>query len=291
MVSCKCSGPQRQPPNSPACPPSHCSSFRGASDHDLRCPPLCCVICRAALLAGPAHAQDPLHAKIDRLIDAKAKADGVTISAPADDAEFLRRVYLDFAGRIPPAEAAAQFLADTDPEKADETDRQAARSAGVSDADGRSVPRHADGAARRTRPSGRSTYASRFAKNKPWDAMAREILRADPKDAADVGASFFLAKRLENYGQNPVDYSGLTRDVGRLFLGKNFQCCECHDHLFVEDYKQQHFQGLHAFFKNAVPGEARDNPGRREADDREDELRLGVHQGDDEHRPGRARRR
>jgi hypothetical protein len=59
-----------------------------------------------------------------------------------------------------------------------------------------------------------------------------------------------MSKRLENYGENPVDYSGLTRDVGRLFLGKNFQCCECHDHLTIDEYKQQHFQGLHAFVKN-----------------------------------------
>src|SRR5947209_20071927 len=76
------------------------------------------------------------------------------------------------------------------------------------------------------------------------------MLRADSRDTKTVGASFWISKRLENYGQNPVDYSALTRDVGRLFLGKNFQCCECHDHLFIDDYKQQHFQGLHTFFKN-----------------------------------------
>src|SRR4029079_17433623 len=39
-------------------------------------------------------------------------------------------------------------------------------------------------------------------------------------------------------------------DGGRLFLGKNFQCCECHDHLFIDEYKQKDFQGLHAFVKN-----------------------------------------
>jgi hypothetical protein len=39
--------------------------------------------------------------------------------------------------------------------------------------------------------------------------------------------------------------------VGRLFLGKNFQCCECHDHLFIDEYKQKDFQGVHAFVKNA----------------------------------------
>lgn len=66
-----------------------------------------------------------------------------------------------------------------------------------------------------------------------------------------------MAKRLENYGQQPVDYSALTRDVGRLFLGKNFQCCECHDHLTVKEYKQAHFQGLHAFFRNTSLADAK----------------------------------
>ena len=91
-----------------------------------------------------------------------------------------------------------------------------------------------------------------FEANAPWDAMVRKMLRADPKDTATPGASFWLSKRLENYGQNPVDYSGLTRDVGRLFLGKNFQCCECHDHLFIDDYKQADFQGLFAFVQNVA---------------------------------------
>src|SRR5438874_155467 len=86
----------------------------------------------------------------------------------------------------------------------------------------------------------------------PPHAQAEEPLhaRVDRLIEAKAQASFFLSKRLENYGQNPVDYSALTRDVGRLFLGKDFRCCECHNHLFIEDYKQQHFQGLHAFFRN-----------------------------------------
>jgi hypothetical protein len=46
-------------------------------------------------------ADEPLHTRIDVLIQAKAKAYGVPLSSPADDAEFVRRVDLDFAGRVP----------------------------------------------------------------------------------------------------------------------------------------------------------------------------------------------
>ena len=194
-------------------------------------------------------AAEPLHARIDRLIE--AKADGVPLAGPADDAEFLRRAWLDFAGRIPPVDAARAFLADTSPDRrAKLIDHllggpdYAARMADLFHVT--LMERLGD------HPEWMKYLRESFAANKPWDAMAREVLRADPKAPDAIrGAAFFLAKRLENYGQNPVDYSGLTRDVGRLFLGKNFQCCECHDHLFVEDYKQQDFQGLHTFFKNA----------------------------------------
>ena len=204
-----------------------------------------------ALMSVWAQAAEPLAVRIDRMIEAKARIENAPLAQPADDAEFLRRACLDFAGKIPTAATVRQFLADPDSQKRVKLiDRFLA------------APEYA---ARMTdsfnvmlmerlgeHPDWIKYLQASFERNKPWDRMVREILRADPQDAANRGAAFFLAKRLDHYGQNPVDYSGLTRDVGRLFLGKNFQCCECHDHLFVEDYKQQHFQGLQAFFKNAT---------------------------------------
>jgi hypothetical protein len=205
------------------------------------------LLAAATFTATATPAEEPLHVRIDRMIE--AKAENAPLSWPADDAEFLRRAWLDFAGRVPPADATRAFLADADPEKrAKVLDRLFA---GPDYA-----PRLADAfhvmlmERLGDSPEWTAYLVAAFQKNKPWDQMAREMLRADPKDEANRGASFFLAKRLENYGQNPVEYSALTRDVGRLFLGKNLQCCECHDHLFITDYKQKDFQGLHAFFKN-----------------------------------------
>ncbi len=195
-------------------------------------------------LADALSAAEPLHARIDRMIPVPVHS--------ADDAEFLRRVTLDLAGTIPTAEETKRFLADSSPEK--RTKRIDELLAAPTFAPRMAsmfhvmwMERLGDG------PEWTKYLTESFAKNKPWDAMAKEMLRADGAD----GSSFFLAKRLENYGQNPVDYSGLTRDVGRLFLGKNFQCCECHDHLTVDEYKQQHFQGLHAFVRNAYLADAK----------------------------------
>ena len=225
-------------------------SLPAASGFALREPLMPARLALVCLLAVPSFigAQE-LAARVDALIEAKAKADGVALSPPADGAEFLRRAYLDFAGTVPNIATAKAFLADTSPDRRTKLITRLLAAPNY-------APRMADlfHVALMERLGDHADWSKylreSFAANKPWDAMAREMLRADPK--GPPGAAFFLSKRLENYGQNPVDHSALTRDVGRLFLGKNFQCCECHDHLTVDDYKQQDFQGLHAFFKNTV---------------------------------------
>src|SRR4029078_4852623 len=56
-----------------------------------------------------ASAAEPLPKQIDKLIAAKYA--GAT-AGQADDAEFMRRVYLDFAGRIPTVAESKKFLDD-----------------------------------------------------------------------------------------------------------------------------------------------------------------------------------
>jgi hypothetical protein len=203
-----------------------------------------------ALAPGFLRAADPLPARIDAMIDARAK--GNAFSPPADDAEFLRRVTLDLAGRIPSASEARAFLDDRSADK--RTGRIDALLAGAD------YPRRMQelfNAMLMERLGERAAWndylRESFRANRPWDAMARDILRGMPEPA---GASFFLSKRLENYGENPVDYANLTRDIGRLFLGKDLRCAQCHDHLFIKDYKQADFQGLFGFVRSAYLADA-----------------------------------
>lgn len=205
----------------------------------------CLLFGMNALVQG----QEPVHRQVDALILAAAK--GKPASPPADDAEFLRRIMLDLAGRIPTLAEVREFLADKGADK--RTRKIDALLAAPTYGERMTEIFHIMFMERLGENADWAKYLqTSFSANKPWDAMAREILRADPENAAARGAAFFYSKRLENYGQNPVDYAALTRDVGRLFLGKDFRCAQCHDHLFIKDYKQEDFQGLYAFFKNTA---------------------------------------
>lgn len=200
-------------------------------------------LCVVMLLCSSGWADEPLAKRIDWLILAPAKQPA---SPVADDAEFLRRVTLDLAGRIPSADEVRRFQADTAADKraklvdqllaAPEYPRRLADLFHVM-----LMERLGD------HEEWTKFLRSSFEKNKPWDQMVREMLSPNPDDEATRGAAFYWTKRLENYGQNPVDLPALTRDVGRMFLGQDFQCCQCHDHLLVNEYKQAHFQGLFAF--------------------------------------------
>lgn len=194
-----------------------------------------------------AYGNEPLHCRIDTLIEAAGA--GQKTAELASNTEFLRRVSLDLAGEIPSAGEVRAFLADSDPDKrARVIDRLLASPSHV-----RRMTElfHVVLMERRGEsPDWERFLRSSFEANRPWDEMVRRMLHPDPEDEATRGSAFFLTKRLENYGQNPVDYPGLTRDVSRLFLGQDLQCAQCHNHLFVEDYKQKDFQGLFVVFQN-----------------------------------------
>ncbi|MAG92301.1 MAG: hypothetical protein CMJ48_00905 [Planctomycetaceae bacterium] len=196
-------------------------------------------------LAGPLRADDapPLHERIDALIERQA---GGPVNKPADDAEFLRRITLDLAGRIPTADETRTFLSDPDPAKRRQRierlladDEYPVRMQQLFDV--MLMERRGDD------DEWTEFLQSSFASNKSWDRMVREMVDPDADDEATRGSAFFISKRLEKYGQNPTDYPGLVRDVGRMFLGVDVECAQCHDHLFVDDYHQEDYQGLFAF--------------------------------------------
>ena len=188
-----------------------------------------------------------LHERIDAVIESEF---GAASTAPVgDDAEFLRRISLDLTGTIPNSDRVRTFIGDVAKSKREQMvdDLLASPEWPHRMAD----LFHVILMERRGNDSDWQVWlGASFTQNKPWNQIVYQILNAEADDEDNRAAAYFMSKRLDKYGQNPVDYPGLVRDIGRMFLGQDLQCAECHDHLFIDDYKQLDFQGLFAVYKN-----------------------------------------
>lgn len=211
----------------------------------------CCVNAvsvRAEPLAGS------LHERIDAEVDTLRAGPPAPI---ADDAEFIRRVYLDLTGMIPAADEARKFLEESSPSKREAlVDRllaspQFARHmAQVFDVQWmeRRNDKHVKS------PEWQEYLRQSFLANKPYDQMVREILSADGVDPAKRTAVRFY---LDRDGEPNL----LTRDVGRMFFGMDLQCAQCHNHPLIEDYFQADYYGLYAFLNRSFVFSDKDKKG------------------------------
>ena len=194
--------------------------------------------------AVPADVYDELPRSnfLDGHVWAKLKQLNLTASAPATDATFHRRAFLDVIGRLPTPDETRAFLADRDPRKRTTLiDRLLAR------------PEYADYWANKwadlLRPNPyhagiKATYnldqwlRASFRENKPHDRFAREILTANGSTWTNGAAVFYRNRR---------EPDELTTMVSQLFLGVRLDCAKCHHHPF-EVWSQDDFYSFAAFF-------------------------------------------
>ena len=66
-------------------------------------------------------------AEIDRLVNKQLEDAKISPSSRTTDEQFIRRVMLDLTGRLPLPADVTEFVADKDPAKSHEADRQATR--------------------------------------------------------------------------------------------------------------------------------------------------------------------
>lgn len=192
-------------------------------------------------------AKPPLHQQIDSLIAAGDPQFEQQAAPIADDATFLRRVTLDLTGTIPSADEVRTFVADSAPDKRSQLIDQLLAS-----------PEHArrlqylfDTMLMERRPGKYVKSAEweeylrqAFLENRPWDELVHEILTVDGTDKTTRPAARFLLDR-------DLKSEVVTRDLGRIFLGRDLECAQCHDHPNVNDYLQRHYHGLNAFLSRS----------------------------------------
>ncbi|MDG2127362.1 MAG: DUF1549 domain-containing protein [Fuerstiella sp.] len=200
-----------------------------------------------ACSAASSVADTPLHKWVDMAVGMGSVGFENVAADDAGDAAFARRLYLDLTGMIPSAEQARRFLADRSTDKRARLIDQLLTSPQYA----RRMQYEFDTMLMERRPDKhiksdewRNYLRQSFAQNKPWDQLVSEMLTADGTDEKTRPAARFLLDR-------EMKTDTMTRDLGRIFLGRDLQCAQCHDHPNIEGYLQRHYHGLAAFLNRS----------------------------------------
>jgi len=222
---------------------------------------VCLLLAAAPALAAPPNADArALADSIDKVIAERWASDKATPAPPADDAEFLRRLTLDIAGRIPSVAEVRTFLADP-----------------AQDKRGRAVERLLDSPAYVNHfantwealllpenngqnrlllvfvPAFQVWLRRQIGDNVPYNKMVHELLTSP---VAGDGQDYFTRVRSgERTEPSPLAFfmakeskpEELAAATARLFLGVKLECAQCHNHPFAKWTRQQFWETA-AFF-------------------------------------------
>jgi hypothetical protein len=181
--------------------------------------------------------------QIDRAILEQLAQHQATPAPPADDAEFLRRAYLDITGVIPPADKVTAFLESTRPDKRarliDELLASPNYGRHMADLWKEQLLAQQDLLTRSLPVDPLATWLTdRFNSNMPWDRLVAELLTSTGTQEQNGAVTFFLAHRSPDR---------VTDTVCRVFLGIQLQCAQCHNHPYT-GWQRAEYWGMAAFF-------------------------------------------
>lgn len=199
---------------------------------------------RAAEPAGPP-AEISQH--VDALLQQLWKQNRAKPAKAADDATFLRRVYLDLTGTIPNVNATRRFLQDPRPDKRQRLIEKLMGTAEQSAHLSRELAKAMLPSQRNLRPQFENWLFQRLQAGATWDQIATDIVAPTGNDRA---GEVLFANSLERKPQKVADATA------RVFLGLQMGCAECHDHPFGQ-WTREEFWNYSAFFADAVVGQDR----------------------------------
>ena len=179
---------------------------------------------------------------IDRLVHDKLQQLQIPPSELCSDEEFLRRAYLDAAGRLPTIEETEAFLNNQDDDKrsglidellasSDHAAFWALKWADVLRVNSGKI--NDSGVAK----FNRWIYEG-VLNDQPMDEFAHQLLTASGSVYENPAANYWRASR------DPTD---ATETTAQLFLGVRIQCAKCHNHPF-ERWSQDNYYGIAAAF-------------------------------------------
>ena len=190
----------------------------------------------------PSPAQEPLVTRIDRAFQARPSLLGKPLLV--DDATFARRVSLDLTGMPLATDRLQAFLADKAADKRARLVNELIETPQAT----RHLATWLSLTLLERRPAKVANDDLWMAwlmdlvrHDKPLDTMTADLLTATGEEGPKQVAARFLMDR-------DAEPNLLTRDAGRIFLGRDMQCAQCHDHPIVDGYLQSDYHALLTFF-------------------------------------------
>jgi len=237
--------------------------------------------------AGKVDFEYPANNPIDDFVAAKLRKLAIRPSELADDATFLRRVYLDLIGTLPTSDEARAFLKDTTPDKrARVIDRLlsqpeyamywATKFSDWTGNDNRFTPQPRE----KTGWLWHNWLKDKLDRNVPYDELVAGFIMATTREGRSVDATVdeykTIAAKIAK-GFDDITYaSRKTNDMYWLkagnsnpetlglqaayaFLGVRLECAQCHKHPF-DQWTQSDFRGFTQFFSVVGRGNQKDTP-------------------------------
>jgi hypothetical protein len=183
---------------------------------------------------------------IDKFVVQKLNRLNINPSGLADDATFLRRVYLDLIGIQPTADEVVAFLADEEPTKrlkvidslfqrAEFVDQWSLKWGDLLQNSRNQLSEPAVFAFR-------EWIRGAVSSNMPLDKFVRKILVGRGGMSDDPTSAYFVVSK---------DADDTLQRATQVFCGVRMLCAKCHPHPF-ENWTQGDYYGLHSFFNQVA---------------------------------------
>jgi len=187
---------------------------------------------------------DSVLGKVDQTLAALWREHDIRPVPPASEAELLRRIYLDLAGRTPTVTEVRHYLTNTDVNRYPQLVAKLLASADHASHLATTwrtalIPEGVDLTVFGGREAFDRWLAERLEAGDAYDSIVRKLLLAEGRLSTSGPLLFYSAAKL--------DPDRLAAQTSRVFLGIRLECAQCHDHPF-EPWKQTDFWSYAAFF-------------------------------------------
>ncbi len=231
---------------------------------------------RAALKLTTTHwsfqpVKRPEGASVDEFVAAKLKENALTMSAAADRATLIRRLFLVMHGMPPSPQDVAAFQNDKRPDAYARLVDSVLASPRFGERWARhwmDVARYADSNGFETNRERKTAYFYRdwlvesFNADKPYDAFIKEQIAGDAL-GADAATGFLVAGPHDivkspdinlTLMQRQDELADMVNTTGTAFLGLTMGCARCHNHKF-DPILQKDYYAMQAVFAGVNHGE------------------------------------